>query len=251
MSGPLPDQPVPGALRVSRQTLFLRFFWLFVLVGADLGSKAAVMPWLEARMPNFESVYEPEARPALVRCPHGHLRHSVLGESVTLMHNLNYGAAFGFLQSIPWVLVLGRALAAGVLVVLLIRAGPGRAWHVLALILVLAGCLGNLWDNLTYEPLAGREGMPFGPVRDFIDVYFSYWDWHFPTFNVADSAISVGALVLIFGPHDSESGGQEDDSGLERGSGGRSRDEGTDEPIGGSAPDAGAAGGSLPEQPSD
>ncbi len=93
--------------------------------------------------------------------------------------------------------------------------------------------------------------MPFGPVRDFIDVYFSYWDWHFPTFNVADSAISVGALVLIFGPHDSESGGQEDDSGLERGSGGRSRDEGTDEPIGGSAPDAGAAGGSLPEQPSD
>ncbi|MAE45795.1 MAG: hypothetical protein CMJ86_02790 [Planctomycetes bacterium] len=234
-----------GEVRVSRQTLFLRFFWLFVLVGADIGSKAAVMPWLEARMPNFESVYEPEARPALVRCPHGHLRHSVVGESVTLMHNLNYGAAFGFLQSIPWVLVLGRALAAGVLVALLIRAGPGRAWHVLALILVLGGCLGNLWDNLTYVPLAGREDMPFGPVRDFIDVYFSYWDWHFPTFNVADSAISVGALVLIFGPHDSESGGREDDAR------GRSGDEATEESNGVSAPDAGAAGGGLPEQPSD
>ena len=38
---------------------------------------------------------------------------------------------------------------------------------------------------------------PFKPVRDFIDVYFTGWDWHFPTFNVADSCISVGAVLLL------------------------------------------------------
>jgi lipoprotein signal peptidase len=34
-------------------------------------------------------------------------------------------------------------------------------------------------------------------VRDFIDVYFARWDWHFPTFNVADACISVGAVLLL------------------------------------------------------
>jgi signal peptidase II len=34
-------------------------------------------------------------------------------------------------------------------------------------------------------------------VRDFIDVYFASWDWHFPTFNVADSCITVGAALLL------------------------------------------------------
>ena len=116
---------------------------------------------------------------------------------MALMHNLNYGAAFGKLDSIPWVLVVGRGIAALVLLLLVIRAGPKQGWHVLALILVFAGCMGNLWDNLTYEPLAGRAGMPFGPVRDFIDVYFAYWDWHFPTFNIADSAISMGLFTFI------------------------------------------------------
>ena len=38
---------------------------------------------------------------------------------------------------------------------------------------------------------------PFGPVRDFIDVYFYGWDWHFPTFNLADSCITVGAILLL------------------------------------------------------
>lgn len=171
-----------------------------LLVAADLGSKSMVMPWLEARMPQYQGVYEPEATPDLVRDHHGHLRHPLLGETLALMHNLNYGAAFGKLDSIPWVLVVGRGIAALVLLWMLLRADPAHRWHSLALILVLSGCLGNLWDNLTYVPLGGREGMPFGPVRDFIDVYFSTWDWHFPTFNIADSAISVGAVVLIFGP---------------------------------------------------
>ena len=54
-------------------------------------------------------------------------------------------------------------------------------------------------DNLWLEPPGPGhmlDGHPFGLVRDFIDVYFARWDWHFPTFNVADSAITVGIALL-------------------------------------------------------
>ena len=64
-----------------------------------------------------------------------------------------------------------------------------------ALVLVLAGAVGNLYDNL-FTP-ARREGARFGEVRDFIDVYFARWDWHFPSFNLADACISVGAVLLL------------------------------------------------------
>jgi len=51
--------------------------------------------------------------------------------------------------------------------------------------LVLGGALGNLWDRLSQ-----------GYVIDFVVIY--YGQWHWPAFNVADSAISVGAAMLIF-----------------------------------------------------
>jgi signal peptidase II len=65
-----------------------------------------------------------------------------------------------------------------------------------ALALIRSGALGTLHDNLRRAPQ--RAEASFGAVRDFIDVYFAIWDWHFPTFNVADACITVGA-VLLFG----------------------------------------------------
>jgi signal peptidase II len=53
-----------------------------------------------------------------------------------------------------------------------------------ALMLVLGGALGNLLDRLIH-----------GYVIDFIDVYYGAWHW--PAFNVADSAITVGAVLLV------------------------------------------------------
>ncbi|MDF1839067.1 MAG: signal peptidase II, partial [Planctomycetota bacterium] len=52
---------------------------------------------------------------------------------------------------------------------------------------------------LFYKPLIPVAGKPFGPVRDFIDVYFQFGsvDWHFATFNVADACISVGVVLLL------------------------------------------------------
>ncbi|HKX46747.1 MAG TPA: signal peptidase II, partial [Planctomycetota bacterium] len=90
--------------------------------------------------------------------------------------------------------VAGRGIAVLVLAWLVARARPGQALVNAALVLVLAGAAGNLWDNLFQ---AREAGQAFGAVRDFISVYFAAWDYHFPTFNVADSCITVGAVLLL------------------------------------------------------
>jgi len=100
----------------------------------------------------------------------------------------NYGAAFSFLSDESgWQRWFFVALTIGVSIFLLAwlrKLGPGEQRTAFALSLILGGAIGNLIDRLVY-----------GHVIDFIDVY--YGDWHFPTFNVADSAISVGAALLI------------------------------------------------------
>jgi signal peptidase II len=97
------------------------------------------------------------------------------------------------------VLVLGRVAAVGLLAWLLWRSNGRPRLALWAMVLVLAGALGNLIDNLGLG--CREEGHPFGLVRDFIDVWFRSeawgWDWHFPTFNVADSCITVGAVLWV------------------------------------------------------
>ncbi len=72
----------------------------------------------------------------------------------------------------------------GVIMVWLKRLPGDKVWLAVALALVLGGALGNVVDRLY-----------LGYVIDFIDVY--YQQWHWPAFNVADSAIFVGAVMLI------------------------------------------------------
>ncbi|MCA9000843.1 MAG: signal peptidase II [Planctomycetes bacterium] len=170
-----------------------------LLVGVDLYSKSKVMPWLEARMVEYADFHDgyPLPEPRLQRDSHGHQRYPVVGDWLAAMHNLNYGAAFG--QGGAWqnILVPGRCIAVLVLGLLIVRAPRRRRLYLSALVLVMAGALGNLYDNLFYEPLILTPGKTFGPVRDFIDVYFAVWDWHFATFNVADACISVGVCLLL------------------------------------------------------
>jgi len=119
--------------------------------------------------------------------------HFFYGESLPVIHffNLvlahNTGAAFSFLNDAGgwqrW-LFSAIALVAAVWIVRLLRQHAHETLFCLALALVLGGALGNLIDRVAY-----------GYVVDFIDIY--YEDWHFPAFNVADSAISVGAALLI------------------------------------------------------
>jgi len=154
------------------------------LIALDLWSKASVFEWLEA---------DPFS---LTRDSHGHQREPLVGAWLGFMRNENYGMAFGRGESMPYVLVFGRIAAVLLLGWLVVKAPPGRSVYLMALVLILSGAMGNLYDNL-FKPIEPAEGRPFGPVRDFIDVYFGIWDWHFPTFNVADSCISVGAVLLI------------------------------------------------------
>jgi signal peptidase II len=98
----------------------------------------------------------------------------------------NTGAAFSFLAGADgWQRWLFAAIAvvAAFVIVWLLRRGGSKPFC-LGLALILGGALGNLWDRLT-----------LGKVVDFL--LFHYAGWAYPAFNVADSAITVGAALLI------------------------------------------------------
>lgn len=119
-------------------------------------------------------------------------------EEITGFLNLvlvyNKGAAFSMLaDAAGWQtpLLIAFALAASAIVGTLIVRNPLKRLFCLGLALILGGALGNLIDRVR-----------FGQVVDFLD--FHAMGWHWPAFNVADSAITVGAVLLIlegFIPH--------------------------------------------------
>ncbi|MBV2205472.1 lipoprotein signal peptidase [Pseudomonas sp. JL972] len=100
----------------------------------------------------------------------------------------NTGAAFSFLADHNgWQRWLFAVIAIGVSVVLVVwmtRLKASETWLAVALALVLGGALGNLYDRVV-----------LGHVVDFILVHWQN-RWYFPAFNIADSAITVGALML-------------------------------------------------------
>ena len=101
----------------------------------------------------------------------------------------NTGAAFSFLAGQSgwqrWLFALIAIVVSVVLVVWLKRLKPSETWLAIALALVLGGALGNLVDRVL-----------FGHVIDFILVHWQN-RWYFPAFNLADSAITVGAIMLV------------------------------------------------------
>ena len=100
----------------------------------------------------------------------------------------NTGAAFSFLADSSgwqrWLFALIAIVVSCVLVVWLKRLGRNDTWLAIALALVLGGALGNLYDRIA-----------LGHVIDFILVHWQN-RWYFPAFNFADSAITVGAIML-------------------------------------------------------
>ena len=105
--------------------------------------------------------------------------------NLVLAHNT--GAAFSFLNDAGgwqrW-MFSAIALVASIWIVRLLRQHGQQTLFCLALALILGGALGNLIDRVAY-----------GYVVDFLDFYWG--SYHFPAFNVADSAISVGAALLL------------------------------------------------------
>ncbi len=117
-----------------------------------------------------------------------------LFESISLFQffNLTYvrntGAAFSFLSQAGgwqrWFFAALAILMSTIIVIWLIRLKRHETLMAAALSLVLGGAIGNLIDRVAY-----------GYVIDFLDVY--YQDWHWPAFNIADSAICIGVGLML------------------------------------------------------
>ena len=106
--------------------------------------------------------------------------------NLTYVHN--YGAAFSFLSDESgwqrWFLaVVALGISIGLLV-WLAKLKPNQKLLAVSFAFILGGAIGNLWDRVAY-----------GYVIDFIDVF--YGTSHFPAFNGADSAICLGAFIMI------------------------------------------------------
>ena len=105
-----------------------------------------------------------------------------------LMLTYNTGAAFSFLSEAGgwqrWLFSAVAIVICTILLVWLYRLPRQSRWLACALALIMGGALGNLWDRVQH-----------GHVIDFIQVYYQQWYW--PAFNLADSAITIGAIMLI------------------------------------------------------
>ena len=116
-----------------------------------------------------------------------------LGDStfITSFFNIvrahNTGAAFSFLADAGgwqrW-LFTGIGVAATIFIVWQLRAHPGQKLFSFAMSSILGGAVGNVVDRFLH-----------GYVVDFLDFHLN--GWHFPAFNIADAAITVGAVCLI------------------------------------------------------
>ena len=121
-------------------------------------------------------------------------KHFAVSESRRVISNFfhityvrNPGAAFGMLADSPYRLpfFMGIALIAAVGILWYLRRVPADSrWQHLSLGLIFSGALGNLIDRIRH-----------GEVIDFIDVH--WYNYHWPAFNIADSAITVGVGIML------------------------------------------------------
>ncbi len=144
-----------------------RWFWLsFGIVAADCATKVTI------------EAYTPED-----------YHRVVVPGLVNLVHSHNPGIAFGLLADLgsKWLtalLVASSVLVIGLLCWLLAAGRAGGPCSQLGLALILSGAAGNLIDRLLR-----------GSVTDFLDLQLG--NYHWPAFNVADSAITIGAALVI------------------------------------------------------
>ncbi len=118
-----------------------------------------------------------------------HESFAVIGGFFNIVHVRNPGAAFGFLASAPplfrYLFFIAVTVAAIVLILHYLHASRIEEPSLIsALALILAGAVGNLVDRIR-----------FGEVVDFLDIFIGSHHW--PAFNVADSAITVGSVILM------------------------------------------------------
>ena len=149
-----------------------------------MSSLKRVLPWLALAV--LLALADQASKSAVSSGLHlGEVREMTSFFNLVLAHNR--GAAFSFLSDAGgWqrmLFIAIAALATAVIVAMLLRHS-GERLYCAGLALILGGALGNLWDRIA-----------LGYVVDFLD--FHAFGWHFWAFNLADSAITVGAGLLI------------------------------------------------------
>jgi signal peptidase II len=117
-------------------------------------------------------------------------RHSIISDIVVLVHSQNPGIAFGVFSnsSSPWLtplLVLCSAAVMVLLVWMIVTSRAGGAMAQTGLALILGGAAGNALDRVIH-----------GGVTDFMEVRL--WTYIWPAFNLADSAITIGAALVLW-----------------------------------------------------
>ena len=148
-----------------RDFMMLKWLWLSLLaVILDQGSKLAIAGTMQL----YQSI------------------QIVPFFKLTYVHNA--GAAFSFLSEAGgwqrWFFAGLALLISLVIAVWLARLNKNETFLAVALALILGGAIGNLIDRLAY-----------GYVIDFLDIY--YESWHWPAFNIADSAITLGVILML------------------------------------------------------
>jgi signal peptidase II len=144
----------------------MRLLWVSVAVLVlDIASKL----WVAAALPEFAT-------------------RSVIPGFLNLTHVRNRGVAFGLFDSLgsygPPVLIVAGAAALVIVGIYFRQTESHESLLLWALALILGGAVGNLLDRIFH-----------GAVTDFVDVYVGTYHWH--TFNVADSSISVGIGLML------------------------------------------------------
>lgn len=117
-------------------------------------------------------------------------RHAVIPHFIYLVHSRNPGIAFSIFANssspaLRVLLIVGALLIIAILSWLLVTGSKLSSLNAAGLALLLGGATGNLTDRILH-----------GAVTDFLEVFLGSYRW--PAFNVADSAITLGAILLIF-----------------------------------------------------
>jgi signal peptidase II len=116
--------------------------------------------------------------------------HVVIPKVFRITHVLNTGAAFSLFgdtaspERVRWLLVIFSLIAAVILAIVLLRIGRRITATTFGLALILGGAIGNVYDRIRT-----------GAVIDFLEVHIVHYHW--PDFNVADSCIVIGGILLV------------------------------------------------------
>ena len=120
-----------------------------------------------------------------------HDSHTVMDGFFNIVYVMNPGAAFGFLadmsETFRYLFFIGITVLVMMLIIYyIVKIESQNRLYVISLTLIFAGAVGNLIDRIR-----------FGAVVDFLDFYIGTAHW--PAFNVADSSITIGAVLIVWG----------------------------------------------------